>query len=97
MNETDGIDETDETDETDGTADDRARGTDAVTDAVRVSVAADQCVGSGYCQRIAPEVFDLDGRGLAFVVRPRPTGAAADAAREAETNCPSLSITVLDG
>ncbi|MFD8820424.1 ferredoxin [Streptomyces sp. NPDC059627] len=62
--------------------------------AVRVSVAADQCVGSGYCRRIAPEVFDLDGQGVAFVVQDRPAGASADAAREAESCCPALAVSV---
>ncbi|MFE4956039.1 ferredoxin [Streptomyces sp. NPDC056653] len=63
-------------------------------DAVQVSLSRDQCVGSGYCRRIAPQVFDLDASGIAYVVQRRPAGAQANAAREAESSCPSLSITV---
>jgi ferredoxin len=59
-----------------------------------VSVHRDVCVGSGYCQRIAPEVFDLDESGLAVVLLAHPAGPQLDAAREAEGSCPSLAITV---
>jgi ferredoxin len=59
-----------------------------------VEVDRDVCVGSGYCQRIAPTVFDLDPAGLAVVIDAHPSGAEADAAREAEVSCPSLAITV---
>lgn len=90
MDQTDGADRTDRPDGSAGAG-------AGATGAVRVSVDVDQCVGSGYCQRIAPEVFDLDSHGIAFVVERRPTGASAGAAREAEWSCPSLSITVVDG
>jgi ferredoxin len=59
-----------------------------------VNVDRDVCVGSGYCQRIAPAVFDIDQTGLAVVLATHPSGADADAAREAEASCPSLAITV---
>jgi ferredoxin len=59
-----------------------------------VEVNRDVCVGSGYCQLIAPTVFDIDQTGLAVVLVAHPTGAQADAAREAEHSCPSLAITV---
>ena len=53
-----------------------------------VEVDRDICVGSGYCQRIAPGVFDIDESGLAFVLIAHPTGPDADAAREAERVVP---------
>jgi ferredoxin len=59
-----------------------------------VEVDRDICVGSGYCQRIAPAVFDIDQTGLAVVLAAHPTGTDVDAAREAERSCPSLAITV---
>jgi ferredoxin len=61
---------------------------------VSVAVDRDVCVGSGYCQRIAPAVFDIDQTGLSLVLDAHPTGADVDAAREAERSCPSLAITV---
>jgi len=68
-------------------------------DAGRVSVelARDVCVGSGYCRRLAPEVFDLDDEGLGVVLTPHPSGSSAAAAREAELSCPSLAISVEPG
>jgi ferredoxin len=62
-----------------------------------VSVDRNVCVGSGYCQRIAPEVFDLDESGLAVVLLAHPAGPQLDAAREAEGSCPSLAITLPAG
>jgi ferredoxin len=61
---------------------------------VSVEVDRDVCVGSGYCQRIAPAVFDLDQTGLAVVLAAHPTGPDLTAAHEAERSCPSLAIAV---
>jgi ferredoxin len=58
-----------------------------------VEVDRDICVGSGYCQRVAPGVFDVDDSGLAYVLIAHPTGPDADAAREAERSCPSMAIS----
>jgi ferredoxin len=63
-------------------------------DPLAVEVNRDVCVGSGYCLRIAPTVFDIDETGLAVVLAAHPTGAQADTAREAESSCPSLAISV---
>jgi ferredoxin len=68
---------------------------------VKISVDRDRCVGSAYCQRIAPATFDLDDDGIAFVLGPEPdagsasTGADA-AVKEAEAACPSMAISILE-
>jgi ferredoxin len=56
------------------------------------TVDRDRCVGSAYCQGIAPTVFDVDDVGLAFVLDGDPSGEALDAARRAAEACPSRSI-----
>lgn len=56
------------------------------------SVDRDRCVGSAYCQRIAPDVFDVDDVGLAYVLDGDPVGPALTAARQAVRDCPSMSI-----
>jgi ferredoxin len=56
------------------------------------TVDRDRCVGSAYCLSIAPDVFDLDDVGLAFVVDGEPSGEALEAARRAASACPSMSI-----
>jgi ferredoxin len=74
---------------------------------VRITVDRDRCVGSAYCQRIAPATFDLDDDGIAFVIDNEAAGAetartgsastGADAAvKEAETACPSMAISILE-
>ena len=65
--------------------------------AVSVEVDRDVCVGSGYCQNIAPSVFDIDDNGLAVVLAARPTGSDVEFAREAQRSCPSMAIIVQDG
>jgi ferredoxin len=65
---------------------------------VKITVDPDKCVGSAYCQRIAPALFDLGDDGIAFVLdsgQPgKGTGAAA--AREAEAACPAMAIALLE-
>jgi ferredoxin len=69
---------------------------------VKITVDQDRCVGSAYCQRIAPATFDLDDDGIAFVVGNDAAGTdaagtdAAAAVREAEAACPSTAISVLE-
>jgi ferredoxin len=61
---------------------------------VRITVDTDRCVGSAYCQRIAPATFDLGDDGLAFVLEADVTDAGAAAAREAEAACPAMAISI---
>jgi ferredoxin len=62
---------------------------------VRITVDPDRCVGSAYCQRIAPATFDLGDDGIAVVLDTDMAGAdAAAAVREAETACPAVAISI---
>ena len=63
---------------------------------MRIAVDTDRCVGSAYCQRIAPGMFDLGDDGLAVVLEPDVTDAAAPAAREAEAACPAMAISIIN-
>jgi ferredoxin len=53
-------------------------------------------VGSAYCQRIAPALFDLGDDGFAVVLDAEVTAAGAATAREAETACPAMAISLLE-
>lgn len=64
---------------------------------MRITVDTDRCVGSAYCQRIAPATFDLGDDGIAFVLDTEAAGTDAAAVREAETACPSMAISILEG
>jgi ferredoxin len=65
---------------------------------VKITVDPDKCVGSAYCQRIAPALFDLGDDGIAFVLDSgQPgTGTGAAAAKEAEAACPAMAIAILE-
>ena len=59
---------------------------------MKVLVDRARCTGHGLCLRHAPEIFDHDDNGLAFVLPEVPTDVAG--AREAERNCPERAISV---
>jgi ferredoxin len=61
---------------------------------MKITVDRDRCVGSAYCQRIAPATFDLGDDGIAVVLDAEGAGPQAAAAREAEADCPSMAISV---
>lgn len=69
---------------------------------MKITVDPDKCVGSGYCQRIAPALFDLGDDGIAFVLDSGQPGTGADtgtgaaAAKEAEAACPAVAIAILE-
>ena len=61
---------------------------------MKITVDRDRCVGSAYCQRIAPATFDLGDDGIAVVLDADVAVPRAAAAREAEADCPSMAISV---
>jgi ferredoxin len=61
---------------------------------MKITVDRHRCVGSAYCQRIAPATFDLGDDGIAVVLDADVAGPQAAAAREAEVDCPSMAISV---
>jgi ferredoxin len=61
---------------------------------MKITIDRDRCVGSAYCQRIAPATFDLGDDGIAVVLDADVAGPQAAAAREAEADCPSMAISV---
>jgi ferredoxin len=63
---------------------------------MKITVDRDRCVGSAYCQRIAPGVFDLGDDGIAVVLDADVTGPQTAAVREAEAECPSMAISIGD-
>ena len=53
----------------------------------------DGCIGCGACEATCPEVFEMDGEGLAFV-KAQPTEETIEAAKEARDSCPVSVITI---
>jgi ferredoxin len=62
----------------------------------RVEVDRDRCLGTGTCEMIAPEVFEVGDDGVVAVVRPVPAGDGAVAVEEAVQACPVQALTLAD-
>jgi len=64
---------------------------------MRIIADTDRCIGSGQCALKEPTVFDLDEEeGIVALLSSRPTGSAAERAREAARLCPSGALTVIE-
>jgi ferredoxin len=64
---------------------------------MRVEIDPDRCQGHNRCYALAPELFDVDDYGTAFVLNGGTVPAGMeDAARLAVANCPEFAIAALD-
>jgi ferredoxin len=62
-----------------------------------LSVDATRCQGHARCLVFAPEVFEFDDEGYAFVPQDRcQVDALSDAVRKAVANCPERAIQVME-
>jgi len=53
-----------------------------------------KCIGCGSCEAICPEVFRMDGEGLAEVCANPVPAEAEEAAKEAAESCPVGAISL---
>jgi ferredoxin len=63
---------------------------------VRIVVDRDRCVGSGSCEALAPDVFEVDDDGVLTVLREQPGDDELSDVRDAVTACPTRALA-LDG
>ena len=61
---------------------------------MEVRVDTDKCIGSGSCEMLAPEVFEVGEDGLVHLLDPTPGSELADRVRAAAANCPTSAISV---
>jgi ferredoxin len=61
---------------------------------MRIAIDADACTGHGRCYALAPELFDADDEGRAFVVLDDVPPELEDSVRRAALNCPERAIVV---
>ncbi len=61
---------------------------------LNVSIDRRLCLGYANCLAAAPEVFALDGDGLAYVLQDEPGAALAEALHKAVRLCPTGAISV---
>ncbi|HST99691.1 MAG TPA: ferredoxin [Geodermatophilus sp.] len=59
---------------------------------MRVEVDRDVCVGSGTCELLAPEVFEVGDDGVVRLLQPEPGQADEDAVRDAVAQCPTGAL-----
>ena len=62
---------------------------------MRVSIDDAACQGTGYCVRVAPDLFELAGAVVSVKTETVPAHLE-DAAREAEVLCPARAILLAD-
>jgi ferredoxin len=62
----------------------------------RIEVDRERCVGSGTCEMLAPDLFEVGDDGIVAVLRPEPDGADVDAAEDAVQACPTQALSLVD-
>ena len=60
-----------------------------------VDVDRERCVGSGTCEMLEPDVFEVGDDGVVAVLR-SPADEDADAVRDAVQQCPTQALSVAD-
>lgn len=61
-----------------------------------VQVDRERCVGSGVCESLAPEVFEIDDDGVLQVLREDPAADQLDEVRDAVQSCPARALTLAE-
>jgi ferredoxin len=61
---------------------------------MRVIVDYDNCVSTGSCVRICPEVFELRDDGFLYLLQDEPPEELRPKVMEAEELCPTAAISV---
>jgi ferredoxin len=62
----------------------------------RVEVDRERCVGSGSCEALAPDVFEVDDDGVLIVHRPEPTEDELPDVRNAVQACPTRALSLAE-
>ena len=62
----------------------------------RVLVDREMCVGSGACEALAPDVFEVDDDGVLIVHRPEPADDEVADARDAVQACPTRALSLTE-
>jgi ferredoxin len=63
---------------------------------LRAVVDTDVCIGTGYCEATAPELFEVTDAGTARVLVDDVPPELVDKARQAAADCPTRALKVTD-
>lgn len=62
----------------------------------RIEVDRERCVGSGACEALAPDVFEVDDEGLLVVHRPEPDADELGNVQDAVQACPTGALSLAE-
>jgi ferredoxin len=62
----------------------------------RIEVDRERCVGSGACEALAPDVFEVDDDGVLVVHRPEPDRDELDDVEDAVQACPTRALSLAE-
>jgi ferredoxin len=63
-----------------------------MTDEVRATIDTDVCIGSGYCEATAPDLFEVTEAGTSRVLVDVVPPERVEAARQAAADCPTRAL-----
>ncbi len=61
---------------------------------MQVTLDAQLCIGSGSCEEIAPQVFEMGDEGVVSVIELNPPSDLTEVVEQAALSCPTAAITV---
>jgi len=62
----------------------------------RIEVDRERCVGSGACEALAPDVFEVDDDGVLVVHRSEPADGELGDVRDAVQACPTRALSLAE-
>jgi ferredoxin len=62
----------------------------------RIEVDRERCVGSGACEALAPDVFEVDDDGVLVLRRPQPAGDELNDVEDAVQACPTRALALAE-
>ncbi len=62
----------------------------------RIEVDRGRCIGSGTCEAMAPDVFEIDDGGVLAVRRPAPADDEVGDVELAVRACPTQALALVD-
>jgi ferredoxin len=64
---------------------------------IRVEVDRERCAGTGGCEALAPQVFEIREDGALVVLTPEPEEADLPDVRNAVAACPTRALSLVEG
>jgi ferredoxin len=63
---------------------------------MRIAVDRELCIGSGACEALLPDVFEVGDDGVVTVLRPEVAPDGEDDVRDAVAQCPTGALSLAE-